>query len=52
MREELVRTEEENQRYREIVELNRQRRELIKQQLCEIQQLAIPQVCFEHHAKA
>ena len=46
MKEELVRTEEENQRYRELVDINRKRREILKQQLHEIEQLAIPQVLF------
>ena len=47
MKEELVRTDEENQRYRELVEINRKRREVSKQQLEAIYQLSIPQVFVE-----
>ncbi len=48
MKQELVRTDEENDRYRQLVDINRNRREIIKQQLIEIKQLSIPQVCFDH----
>jgi hypothetical protein len=48
MKQELVRTHEENDRYRQLVDINRNRREIIKQQLIEIKQLSIPQVCFDH----
>ncbi len=41
MKEELIRTEEENQRHKQLVNMNRKRRELGKQQQS---QLAIPQV--------
>ena len=44
MKEGLVRSEEENQRYRELVDGNRRRREALKQQLLEIKQLSLPQV--------
>ena len=44
MREELVRTEEENERYKQLVDINRERRELLRQQLLEIKKIAIPQV--------
>ena len=46
MKEELVRTEAENERHRQLVDINRKRRELLKQQLLEIQQLSISPVCF------
>jgi hypothetical protein len=42
MKEELIRTEEENQRHKQLVYTNRKRRELIKQQ--QESQLPIPQV--------
>ena len=44
MKEELVRTDEENERYKQLVDINRQRRELLRQQLLEIKELPIPQV--------
>ena len=44
MKEERVRTEAENERHKELVEINRVRREGLKQQLSEIHQLSIPQV--------
>ena len=44
MKEELVRTEEENERYKQLVDLNRQRRDSLKQQLIEIKELSTPQV--------
>ncbi len=46
MKEELVRTEAENERYRQLVSLNRKRRDIMKQQLIEIKQSSIPQVCM------
>jgi hypothetical protein len=46
MKEELVRTEEENERYKQLVDMNRTRRDLLKQQLQQIKQLSIPQVCI------
>jgi hypothetical protein len=46
MKEELVRTDEENERHRQQVNLNRKRRNIWKQQLLEIKQLSIPQVCI------
>ena len=46
MKEELVRTEEENQRYRQLVYGNRMRRDALKQQLLEIKQLSLPQVSY------
>ena len=36
MKEELVRTDAENQRHRELVEINRKRREELKEQLLEM----------------
>ncbi len=45
MKEELVRTDEENERHRQLVILNRKRRDILKQQLLEIKKSAIPQVC-------
>ncbi len=48
MREELVRTDDENQRYKQLIEINRIGREMLKQQLQDIQQLSIPQVYFHH----
>lgn len=44
MNEQLIRTEEENLRHKELIEINRTRRDALKQQLMHIQQLAIPQV--------
>ena len=44
MKEELVRTDEENERYKQLIDINRQRRELLRQQLLEIKELPIPQV--------
>jgi hypothetical protein len=44
MKEELVRTDEENERHRQQVNLNRKRRNILKQQLLEIKQLSIPPV--------
>ncbi len=49
MKEELVRTDEENQRHRQLININRRRRELIEQQLLEIKQLSIPQVFILIH---
>ena len=46
MKEALVRTEEENQRYRQLVDGNRKRKEALKQQLLEIKQLLMPQVRY------
>jgi len=48
MKEELVRTDEENDRYRRLIDINRNRRERIKQQLKLIKQVSIPPVCFDH----
>jgi hypothetical protein len=48
MKEELIRSDEENGRYRQLVNINRARREMLKQQSLEIKQLSIPQVCFHH----
>ena len=44
MREELVRTEAENERHKQLVDINRKRRDILKQQLLEIQQLPISPV--------
>ncbi|CAF0892584.1 unnamed protein product [Adineta steineri] len=44
MKEELVRTEEENERHKQLVDLNRKRRDLLKQQLLEIKELSTPQL--------
>jgi hypothetical protein len=44
MREELVRTDEENERQRQLIDINRQRRETLKQQLQQLKELSIPQV--------
>ena len=44
MREELVRSDEENQRVRRVIESNRQQRELLKQQLLDINPLFLPKV--------
>ena len=41
MKAELIRTDEENQRHKQLVSSNRKRREFLKQQQC---QLTIPQV--------
>ncbi len=46
MKKELVRTDDENQRYKQLIEINRIRKEILKQQLQDIQQLSIPQVYF------
>lgn len=46
MREELVRSEAENERHKQLVDINRKRREMLKQQLLEIQQLPISPVRF------
>ncbi|CAF1013512.1 unnamed protein product [Adineta ricciae] len=46
MKEELVRTDEENERYKQLVDINRQRRELLRQQLLEMKALPIPQCIF------
>ncbi len=43
MKEELIRTDEENQRHKQLVSINRKRRELLKQQQ-PTSQLVIPQV--------
>jgi hypothetical protein len=43
MKEELIRTDEENQRHKQLVSINRKRRELLKQQQPP-SQLVIPQV--------
>ena len=44
MKEELVRTEEENERHRQMVNLNRKRRDFFRQQSREMKQLSIPHV--------
>ncbi len=44
MKEELVRTEEENERHKQLVDINRKRRERIQQQELQANQLSIPQV--------
>jgi len=44
MKAELVRTDEENERYRQLVEMNRQQRQLLNEQLQEIKELSIPRV--------
>ncbi|UJR27535.1 hypothetical protein I4U23_008817 [Adineta vaga] len=46
MKEELVRTDEENERYKQLVGINRKRRDMLRQQLLEIKDLAIPQRIF------
>ncbi|CAF4052486.1 unnamed protein product, partial [Adineta steineri] len=43
MKEDLVRTDEENERHKQLIDLNRKRRDLLKQQLLEIKELSIPQ---------
>ncbi|CAF4218625.1 unnamed protein product, partial [Adineta steineri] len=43
MKEELVRTDEENERYKQLVDLNRKQRDSLKQQLLQIKELSIPQ---------
>jgi hypothetical protein len=43
MKEELVRTEEENEKHKKLVDTNRKRREMLKQQQPE-NQISIPQV--------
>ncbi|CAF0927176.1 unnamed protein product [Adineta steineri] len=43
MKEELVRTDEENERYRQLLDVNRRQRELLREQIREIKQLSIPQ---------
>ncbi|CAF1537328.1 unnamed protein product, partial [Adineta steineri] len=43
MKEELVRTDEENERYRQLLDANRRQRELLREQIREIKQLSIPQ---------
>lgn len=52
MREELVRTEEENERHRQLVDINRKRRDLLKQQLLEIQQISFSPVRFRHEVNS
>ncbi|CAF1270687.1 unnamed protein product [Adineta ricciae] len=42
MKEELVRTDEENERYKQLVDINRRQRELLKKQLCEIKEISVP----------
>jgi len=42
MKEDLIRTNEENERHKQLVTINRKRRELLKQQ--QQSQLTIPQV--------
>jgi hypothetical protein len=44
MKEELVRTEAENERHRQLVSLNRKRRDILKQPSRDIIKLSIPQV--------
>ncbi|CAF4352387.1 unnamed protein product, partial [Adineta steineri] len=44
MKEELVRTDEENERYKQLVDLNRKQRDSLKQQLIQLKELSIPQV--------
>ncbi len=44
MKEDLVRTDEENEKYKQLVDMNRRRRDLLNQQLQQIKQLLIPQV--------
>ncbi len=44
MKEELVRTDEENERYRQLVDMNRRRRDLLKRQLQQLKRSSIPQV--------
>ncbi|CAF1182699.1 unnamed protein product, partial [Adineta steineri] len=43
MKEELVRTDEENERYRQLLDVNRRQRKLLTQQIREIKELSIPQ---------
>ncbi|CAF4136651.1 unnamed protein product, partial [Adineta steineri] len=43
MKEELVRTDEENERYRQLLDINRRQRDLLREQIREIKQLSIPQ---------
>lgn len=49
MKEELVRTDEENERHKQLVKTNRKRRELLKQQQQE-NHLSIFQV-FDYHLR-
>jgi hypothetical protein len=45
MKEELVRTDEENERYRQLIETNRQRRHQLSQQEQSSDRSVIPKVC-------
>ena len=46
MKEDLVRSEEENERYRQLIDINRKRRTILQEQLQSIKELSIPQVYF------
>ena len=46
MREELVRSDEVNQRYKQIIEQNRKQRQLLNRRLLQVDQLSIPQVMY------
>lgn len=46
MKEELVRTDEENERYRQMLDINRRQRDLLKKQLQEVKEISVPRVCF------
>ena len=51
MKEDLVRTDEENERYKQLVDMNRRRRDLLNQQLQQIKQLSLPQVCMNIYGR-
>ena len=46
MREELVRSDEVNQRYKQIIDQNRKQRQLLNRRLLQVDQLSIPQVMY------
>jgi len=48
MKEELVRTDEENERYRQLVEMNRQQRQFLNEQVQEMKELSIPRVYIQN----
>jgi len=48
MKAELVRTDEENERYRQLVEMNRRQRQLLNEQVQEIKDLSIPRVYIQN----
>jgi hypothetical protein len=44
MKEDLVRTDEENERYKELVDINRRQREILRKQVLEMKEASIPKV--------